>query len=801
MADMTFRQALNLGRPLLLDGAMGTMLQASGLPVGMSPEQYCMESPQVLRGIHKAYLDAGADLLTTCTFGGNPFKLPKNLDVFAFNRRMAEVAREAARDAGRPVFVAGNVGPSGQFAKPLGPVEPRDLIAAFAAQIRGLVAGGADLIFVETQFDLAEARAAVVAARQECALPVMVSMTFEQGVSLTGSSPAIFAETMQNLGVDVVGTNCSLGPDQMLPVLRELLSACACPVMAEPNAGLPELRGNVTVFPLGPEEFARKTAAFAGLGARILGGCCGTTPQHLAALSRTLRGMECALPETPRRDGICLTSRSQLVRIGVDEPLVVIGERINPTGKKALTQELQEGRFDTALQLADQQVEAGAGVLDVNVGASLVDETVLLPDLVQRLAGRLTLPLSLDSSNAEAIAKALPYCPGSFLVNSISGEADRMDVLGPLCRDYGAPFILLPLQGAKLPVRAAERIRIVEHLLERAAALGIPRRLVMVDILALAVSSKAEGGRQCLQMARWCRSQGLPTTLGLSNISFGLPARELLNATFLSMAVGAGLTSCIANPSATRLREAVDAMRVLGAHDPHAESFIASYAEWKPAGGAVLRRNGGGGAAKTLGEAVLNGDKENVLPLLDAELEAGADPFVLVQDTLIPAITEVGARYERREYFLPQLIRAAETMQTAFAHLKPRLEANRGQKERPVIVMATVEGDIHDIGKNIVALLLGNHGFDVVDAGKDVPAEAIVACALEHNARIIGLSALMTTTMVRMEDTIRLIRERDLPIKVMVGGAAVTQAFADAIGADAYCPDAVCAVRAAKNFV
>lgn len=801
MAEMTFRQALNLGRPLLLDGAMGTMLQASGLPVGMSPEQYCMENPQALRSIHKAYLDAGADLLTTCTFGGNPFKLPKNLDVFSFNKRMAEVARQAAHDAGRPVFVAGNVGPSGQFAKPLGPVEPRDLMAAFAAQIRGLAAGGADLIFVETQFDLAEARAAVVAARQECDLPIMVSMTFEQGVSLTGSSPTVFAETMQNLGVDAVGTNCSLGPDQMLPVVSELLSVCACPVMAEPNAGLPELRDNVTVFPLGPEEFARKTAAFAEQGARILGGCCGTTPQHLAALSRNLRGMAYTPPERPQRDGICLTSRSQLVRIGSDKPLVVIGERINPTGKKALTLELQEGRFDTALQLADQQAEAGAGVLDVNVGASLVDESVLLPELAQRLIGRLALPLSLDSSNAEAIAKALPYCPGSFLVNSISGEADRMDVLGPLCRDYGAPFILLPLQGAKLPVRAAERIGIVENLLERAAALGIPRRLVMVDILALAVSSKAEGGRQCLEMARWCRSQGLPTTLGLSNISFGLPARELLNATFLSMAVGAGLTSCIANPSAVRLREAVDAMRVLGAHDPHAESFIASYGEWKPAGGAVLRREGGSGTAGTLGEAVLNGDKENVLPLLEAELANGADPFALVQDTLIPAITEVGARYERREYFLPQLIRAAETMQTAFTHLKPRLEANRGREERPVIVMATVEGDIHDIGKNIVALLLGNHGFDVVDAGKDVPAETIVACALEHNARIIGLSALMTTTMVRMEDTIRLIRERGLPIRVMVGGAAVTQAFADAIGADAYCPDAVCAVRAAKNFV
>lgn len=798
---MIFRQALGLERPLLLDGAMGTMLQASGLPVGMSPEQYCMESPDALRGIHKAYVDAGVDILTSCTFGGNAFKLPKDIDIHAFNKRMAQVARAAAQDAGRAVFVAGNVGPSGQFAKPLGPIEPRDLIAAFAAQIRGLAAGGADLIFIETQFDLAEARAAVAAARQECDLPIMVSMTFEQGVSLTGSSPAVFAETMQNLGVDVVGTNCSLGPDQMLPVVEGLLEVSACPVMAEPNAGLPELRGSATVFPLGPEEFAQKTAAFAALGARILGGCCGTTPQHLAALCRVLRGSAFKAAKPARHDGICLTSRAELVRIGAEEPLVVIGERINPTGKKTLTRELQEGRFDMALQLADQQVEAGAGVLDVNVGASLVDEAQLLPELVQRLAARLTTPLSLDSSNAEAIARALPYCPGSFLVNSVSGEAERMAQLGPLCRDFGAPFILLPLQGAKLPVKAAERICIVENLLIQAESLGIPRRLMMVDILALAVSSKSEGGRQCLEMARWCRSQGLPTTLGLSNISFGLPARELLNATFLSAAVGAGLTSCIANPSAARLREARDALNVLCDHDPHAASFIASYAEWKPAGGSADMRGGKAGAAATLGEAVLTGDKENVLGLLHAELDAGADPFDLVQNTLIPAITEVGARYERREYFLPQLIRAAETMQTAFAALKPLLEAGRGAEERPVVVMATVEGDIHDIGKNIVALLLGNHGFDVVDAGKDVPAEAIVACALKHNARIIGLSALMTTTMIRMEDTIRIIRERKLPIKVMVGGAAVTQAFADVIGADAYCADAVGAVRAAKTFL
>ncbi|MPL85060.1 Methionine synthase [bioreactor metagenome] len=798
---MTFRQALGLGRPLLLDGAMGTMLQASGMPAGATPEEFCMANPDTLRGIHKAYLDAGVDLLTSCTFGGNIYKLPKSLDVFSFNRRMVEIAKEAAAQAGRPVFVAGNVGPTGHFAKPLGPVEPRDLIAAFANQIRGLVAGGADLIFIETQFDLAEARAAVAAARQECDLPVMVSMTFEQGVSLTGSTPAIFAETMQNMGVDVVGTNCSLGPDQMLPVVQELLGVCECPVMAEPNAGLPELRGNETVFPLGPEDFAQKTAPFAHLGARILGGCCGTTPAHLAALAQALRGMDSVTPPPVSRKGICLTNRSQMVRIAVGQPLTIIGERINPTGKKALTQELQAGAFDVAMQLADAQVDAGATVLDVNVGAPLVDETQLLPELVQRLVGRLPLPLSIDSSNADAIANALPYCPGSFLVNSISGEAGRMEALGPLCRDFGAPFILLPLQGAHLPEKAAERISTVESLIEKAEGMGISRRLMMVDILALAVSSSADSALQCLEMTRWCAANGLPTTLGLSNLSFGLPARELLNSTFLSLAAGAGLTSCIANPSAQRLREAADALKVLCNHDAHASSFIASYSGWKPGEGTIQVRQGGGAAAKTLAEAVLNGDKENVLTLLTAELDAGADPFTLVQETLIPAITEVGARYERREYFLPQLIRAAETMQTAFAYLKPLLEAGRGPETRPVVVMATVEGDIHDIGKNIVSLLLGNHGFDVVDAGKDVPAEAIVACALKHNARIIGLSALMTTTMVRMEDTIKIVRERALPIKVLVGGAAVTQAFADAIGADAYCADAVGAVKAAKQFV
>jgi 5-methyltetrahydrofolate--homocysteine methyltransferase len=797
---MTFRQELASGRVLLLDGAMGTMLQKAGMPAGVSPEMFCLANPALLRTIHKAYLNAGVNIITSCTFGGNPHKLPKNADVFSVNKELVEIARQARREVGTRCFVAGNVGPTGQFIKPLGEIGPQECIDAFARQIRGLVAGGADLIFIETQFDLAEAKAAVVAARRECDLPVMVSMTFEQNLSLTGSTPAVFAETMQNMGVDVIGTNCSAGPAQMLPVIEEMLSVCSCPVLAEPNAGLPELRGTETVFPLGPEEFARQTATLAAKGARVLGGCCGTAPEHLTALLRAVRHIhnEC-VPAVPRA-AVSLTSRSHLVRIGADEPLVVIGERINPTGKKILTRELREGCFTTVLQLADEQAAAGARVLDVNAGVSPADEAVLLPELVRLLSARLPHPLSLDSSNADALAAALPWCPGSFLVNSVSGEQGRMEALGPLCKNFGSPFILLPLKGTALPRKAAERIRIIEELMLQAEKLDIPKRLILVDILALTVSSAADGGKECLEMARWCRREGLPTTIGLSNISFGLPARDLLNATFLSLAVGAGLNSCIANPSAPRVREATEAIAVLNGDDKDAAAFITSYAAWKHEGG----RTGNTGrtrASANLYEAVLNGDRENVLDFLKAELTDGTKPFLLMQNALLPAITEVGARYERREYFLPQLIRSAETMQTAFAHLKPLLENQQSAKIRHVVIMATVEGDIHDIGKNIVALLLGNHGFEVIDAGKDVSAEVIVSCAVRHNARIIGLSALMTTTMVRMEDTIRLVRERTLPIRIMVGGAAVTQAFAEAIGADAYAVDAVGAVRAAKNLL
>ena len=802
MAD--FRKALQEGRFVFFDGGMGTMLQARGLTAGVSPEVWCLSNPDVLKGIHLDYARAGANVLTTNTFGGTRFKMPADIDIADFNRAMANAARRAADEAGGNVFVAGSVGPTGHFLKPLGDLSFEELVEAYKEQMRGLVDGGVDLLLMETHFDIAELRAAIVAAREVCSLPVGASMTFENGVSLTGTSPEVFVETVANMGVDLVATNCSAGPEQMVAVVEQMLAVSPVPVLVMPNAGLPELdaSGN-TVFRLNPTSFAEQTRKFAEMGVRCMGGCCGTTPDHIAALCKAVADVPCK-PVEDRSSGLVVTSRASLVRFGARYPVRIIGERINPTGKKQLISELQNGQFTTCMMFVQEQLDSHAPLLDVNVGAPMVDETVLLPELIQRIVAQHPVPLAVDTSNMDALEKALTVYPASPLVNSISGEPGRMERLGPLCRKYGAPFILLPLKGRKLPVAPSERIAIIEELLAQADSLGIPRRLIMVDVLALAVSSKAEAARACLETVRYCTDTlGLPTTIGLSNISFGLPARGLLNSTFLTMAAASGLSSCIAHPGNARIREALAAAEVLLNRDPNAERFIADYAEWKPGNTAVI--GGGvvsGGAASTAFEAVVKGDKDNVVDLIRKELEAGVTPFDVVNGMLIPAITEVGDKYERKEYFLPQLLRSAETMQHGFAHLKPMLEDEGGATVKPTIIMATVEGDIHDIGKNIVCLMLGNHGFNVVDLGKDVKAQTIVDAAAEHDARLIGLSALMTTTMVRMQDTIDLLRERGMhDVKVMVGGAVVTQAFADAIGAHGYSLDAVAAVRLAQNLV
>jgi 5-methyltetrahydrofolate--homocysteine methyltransferase len=794
-----FRSLLADDRIHFFDGGFGALLQSRGLPPGIAPEAYGLKNPEPVAAIHAEYAAAGAEVITTNTFGGTRFKLDLGVDARTLNREMARTAKRAVD--GR-AFVAGSVGPTGHFIAPLGDVSFRDMVAAFREQILGLAEGGADLIQIETQFDLAEAKAAVIAAREVCDLPVCVSMTFEGAQSLTGTPPLTFIDTMQNLGVELLGTNCSAGPEQIVDIVRAMLPRLSTPLVVQPNAGLPVLdEAGRTHFPLGPEDFARQCRVFAELGAKLLGGCCGTTPAHITALRALVGDMPYARPVPPDASPLVLTCRSASVPFGGENPLRIIGERINPTGKKALAEELAQNAHAEALRLATEQIAQGADVLDVNVGAPMVDEKAVLPALAQALSGRFELPLSIDSPDAAALENALWTQPGSPLVNSISGEPGRMEHLGPLCKKFGAPFILLPLEGRKLPVTAAERIAVIDRLLAQADALGIPRRLIMVDALVLTVSSKPLAARHCLETIRHCRDVlGLPTTMGLSNVSFGLPARELLNANFLAMSMACGLSSCIANPASNRLREAQAAGEVLLGRDDQAGRYIGGYAAWTPGTGGAAAAAATGAKATTPGEAVILGDKAGLLAMLETALAEGADPFALVDGALIPAILEVGSKYERKEYFLPQLLRSAEAMQAGFARLEPLLLASgRAEKKTPV-VMATVEGDIHDIGKNIVCLMLKNHGFEVFDLGKDVPAAKIVDEAERVGAGVVGLSALMTTTMVRMEDTVRLIRERGLAIKVMVGGAVVTEAFAQSIGADGFSRDAVAAVKLAAEL-
>lgn len=798
------RNFIRDNRLLLFDGAMGTQLQDRGLKPGQSPEAFGDHFPDVIACIHSDYVNAGAMVLTTNTFGGTRFKLPASLDPLPFNRKMAQIARMVAGDK---AFVAGSVGPSGELLAPLGKLGFAELVDAFARQIAGLAQGGADLILAETQFDLGEIRAVVVAARKVCDLPVAVCMTFESATSLTGTAPLTFLDTMQNMGVDLIGTNCSLGPEGLEEVIRAMSSRAGTPLMVQPNAGLPRLENGITVFPLGPQAFAERMLRFPALGVQAVGGCCGTSPEHIRAMAQALDAIRFSPPGQDAGPDLVLTSRTESVCFGLTEPAVVIGERINPTGKKALIAQFQTGELALALHMAAEQTGQGARVLDVNVGAPMVEEAVLLPELTAALSARFSTPLSLDSSRVEAIAAGLERYPGSPLVNSISGEQGRMEALGPLCRMFGAPFILLPLAGRDLPETSAQRLKIIESLLQQAEDQGIPRRLMLVDALALTVSSKPESAKHCLQTIRACREEwGLPTVLGLSNISFGLPARELLNSTFLAMALAHGLCAVIAHPGAGRVREVLAAAEVLLARDPQTRAYVRDYSGWssdQSGGSGQTARTGPVPVQQvlTLRDAVIHGEKDRILELVEAALNQGDSAGQLVDRDLIPAIMEVGRRYESREFFLPQLIFSAETMQRAFDRLTPLLQQDPRAKARGTIVMATVEGDIHDIGKNIVCLMLRNFGFIVHDLGKDVPAKTIVAAAKERKAGLIGLSALMTTTMVRMEDTVKLVREQGLEAKIMVGGAVVTQRFADIIGVDGYAPDAVAAVRLATRLL
>lgn len=790
-------------RLIQLDGATGTELVKRGMPAGVCPEAWVLEHPEALAAVQQAYAASGSDLVYAPTFGGNPLKLAEfhlEQQTGEINRQLAEISRRAV--PGKLVF--GDIAPTGQLVEPFGPLPFEKTVELYKEQVRGLIDGGVDGFAIETMMDLQEARAALIAVRELSDLPAIVTLTFEPGGrTLTGVHPVSALVTLQALGADAFGCNCSTGPAEMAEVIRELKPYAAIPLVAKPNAGMPHLVDGTTVFDLAPDAFAKASVALIDAGANLLGGCCGTSPAHLAALHNEISSRR-PLPVRQEKRGV-VTSPSSFRRLALEEPFAIIGERINPTGKKALQAELRAGKFELVREFAREQSAQRAALLDVNFGLSGIDETAMMRAGVAELVRIGSTPLCIDSTRPETVEAALRLYPGRALLNSISAEEERLNKVLPIAAKYGAMLILLPLTDDGIPESAAERIEVLDRILAEAARYGYTPADCAADALIMTISADRQAAAVSLDFIEHCSRQlKLNTVCGLSNVSFGLPARATVNLTFLGMAIGRGLNCAIANPSAPGIVDAVIASDALSGRDPQLDRYLAHHAV--AASGETPRQTTPAPAPaaqspeELLRDAVLRGKKEAVPAILDTLIAAGKAPGELVDGILIPAITEVGNRFERKEYFLPQLMQSAAAMQLAMEQLEPLLRSGGADAAGPVFLLATVKGDIHDIGKNIVALLLKNHHFQVIDLGKDVPAETIVDAAIEHDAAFIGLSALMTTTMPQMKVVVDLARSRGVTAPVIVGGAAVDEAFADSIGA-IYAADAMATVRRATELL
>ncbi len=796
--------ALTEQRLIQLDGATGTELVKRGMPAGVCPEAWVLEHPEALADVQQAYAASGSDLVYAPTFGGNPLKLAEfglEKQTSEINRQLAEISRCAV--PGKLVF--GDIAPTGQLVDPFGPLPFEQAVALYKEQIRGLIDGGVDGFAIETIMDLQEARAALIAVRELSDLPTLVTLTFEPGGrTLTGVHPVSALVALQSLGADAFGCNCSTGPAEMAKVLRELKPYASIPLVAKPNAGMPHLVDGETRFDLAPEPFAEAAVALIDAGANLLGGCCGTSPAHLAALHGKISSRR-PLPVRQEKRGV-VASPSSFRRLAPEEPFAIIGERINPTGKKALQAELREGKFDLVREFAVEQTARGAALLDVNFGLSGIDETAMMRAGVAELVRIGSTPLCIDSTRPETVEAALRLYPGRALLNSISAEEERLKKVLPIAAKYGAMLILLPLTDDGIPETTAGRIEVLEQILSETARYGYTPADCAADALIMTISADRQAASVSLDFIEHCsRILKLNTVCGLSNISFGLPARATVTLAFLGMALGRGLTCAIANPSAPGVIDTAIAADAITGRDPRLDRYLEYHAN--DASGSPVLRPAQNPAPPELSpeerlrDAVLRGRKEAVPSALDALLAAGKAPGELVDSLLIPAINEAGSRFERKEYFLPQLMQSAAAMQQAMEQLEPLLRSADGAEQSgPVFLLATVKGDIHDIGKNIVALLLKNHHFRVIDLGKDVPAETIVDAAVEHGAAFIGLSALMTTTMPQMKVVIDLARARGVNVPVIVGGAAVDEAFAVSIGA-IYAADAMATVRRATELL
>ncbi len=791
-------------KPLLFDGATGTMLQRLGLKPGGCPDELILKDPDMVARVHSAYIEAGADVITTNTFGANRPKLKE----YGLGCKTKEIniaaAKCARRIAGDRAFVAGDIGPTGAFIEPVGSMSFDSAVEVFKEQAAALEQGGADLIIIETMMDIKEMKAAIIAAKS-LGLPVCATMTFDQTMrTVLGTPPEAFAVMAASLGADCIGANCSLGIEGIYKALVAMRTVVSTPFIAQPNAGIPVLKGAETVFPASPEEMASFVPRLVETGVRVLGGCCGTTPEHIKAMGPVFKSLPPATRKTP--SFTALSSRTSVTLFGGGLPPVIIGERINPTGRKALAAEMKEGKTAGIRNDARAQAGAGAHILDINVGVPGLDEPEAMKRAVFAVNENSVLPVVIDSSSPEAVEAGLRAVDGKALINSISGETKKLTEILPLARRYGASVLGLTLDDSGIPETAEGRLKIAQALLHRVLKAGMRKEDLVIDCLAMTVSAAPESALETLKAIRLVKERlGLSTALGVSNISFGLPDRKAINSAFLTMAFAAGLDCAIINPNNEAMMDAYHASLVLTNKDLRAERYIKRYQARAAAASPSTEAAASTPAvaettAGRLKRAVIEGDEENIVTLVEGALKEGWDPLKVSNEALVPGLEEVGRLFSCNKYYLPQVMLSAETMKKAFARLKEEMQGRRG----PVlgkVLLATVEGDIHDIGKNIVATLLENHGFEVIDLGKNVPAARIIEEAEKNKVDIVGLSALMTTTVLEMDKVIKLLRERGIKAMTIVGGAVVTQEFSDRIGADEFGGDALAAIDKMKKMV
>ena len=805
-------------RRLYCDGGMGSLLQAAGLQAGELPERWNLSHPEIITEVHGKYLAAGADIMTTNTFGANRLKYDKDGELKAIIEAAIANARKAVEEAGRG-YVALDLGPTGKLLKPLGDLPFETAVSLYKEVVSIGAAAGADLVLIETMSDSYELKAAVLAAKEAGInpetgerLPIFATVIYdEKGKLLTGGNVESTVALLEGLGVDVLGVNCGLGPEQMKGIVKDILEVSSTPILVNPNAGLPRSENGKTVYDVDPKDFAAVMEEIVRMGAVITGGCCGTTPDHIHAMVELTKGIPVQMPQKKHRTVI--SSYSQAVVF--DKKTVIIGERINPTGKSKFKQALRDHNLEYILREGVTQQDNGADVLDVNVGLPEIDEPSMMEDVVKELQAIIDLPLQLDTSSAEAMERGLRVYNGKPLVNSVNGKKEVMEQIFPLVAKYGGVVIGLCLDEDGIPETAEGRIAVGKKIIETAATYGIGPEDIILDGLCMTVSSDSQGAIVTLETLRKIRDElGGKSVLGVSNISFGLPQREIINGAFFTMAMESGLSAAIINPNSEAMMRAYYSFNALMNLDPQCSRYISIYSGQTAGLGQTIGKggNGGGsgaagnggsagaGSTGSLGNAIERGLKEVAVESVTALLKE-KEALEVINEEIIPALDHVGKGFEKGTVFLPQLLMSAEAAKAAFEVIKNAMAGSgEAQEKKGTIILATVKGDIHDIGKNIVKVLLENYSYDVIDLGKDVPPETVVEEAVSRHVPLVGLSALMTTTVPSMEETIKQLRESAPWVKVMVGGAVLTQEYADTIGADAYCKDAMASVHYAETI-